>query len=695
MRGSSFKSFLIAVAAIGLACPVTSRAALITFRDGLNGYAGTVDTHLRQASPTTDASAAVFLQADMSDGGLPQHALIRFDNIVGANPGQIPANQTVNSATLVIRSTTANAQSGGTISFHRILIPWNETDTWTGSFGDNGVQADDVEAMSVADGSYLPNFADPGGNPVNTRERTLDVTAAVQAWVNGGVNYGWVLLNSSTDGYRFDSSENGIATNNPAIIVDYGSPEPAMVTTDPVNATVVERGTVSFAVTATGSLPISYQWFNGATMLTDGTACVNGNDRVVSGATTPTLTIANVQLTDAGMYHCEVSNTAPPPDSSADATLTVTPDTTPPTVLYAICGSNPNELVLAFSEPMNDSCQVIGSGSVTDPFSWIIQDIGGMSLTVAGFTNMGSFAGQTVLGITTGLPHDPTKPVQISWTAEFYDTSAGQNALPAGSVMALCYTNPVVVVPTNQIYKVEDTGTSLDAANPPFYAVAYDDSGWTKSGPGIFESERQAPPPHCRAVTDRGLQVGTCITISNLIANVNIPTTYFRTHFNYSGSPAGKVFVLEAAIDDGVIIYLNGTEIGRYQMPAGPAVYATFANATTGDGGFDTHLVAPVGGILVSGDNTLAAELHNVNATSSDLMFGLKIFELATTPPIVLAITQDSIGGTVTISWNGGGTLRSTTSITTPRPWPAVAGATSPYTIPNTGTQVFYEVSDP
>ncbi len=57
-------------------------------------------------------------------------------------------------------------------------------------------------------------------------------------------------------------------------------------------------GSVTFSAVAIGSGPFSYQWYRGGTPLVDGTA--------VSGATTPTLTVTDVQYADGGVYHIEI-----------------------------------------------------------------------------------------------------------------------------------------------------------------------------------------------------------------------------------------------------------------------------------------------------------------------------------------------------------------------------------------------------
>jgi photosystem II stability/assembly factor-like uncharacterized protein len=100
-------------------------------------------------------------------------------------------------------------------------------------------------------------------------------------------------------------------------------------------------------------------------------------------------------------------------------------------------------------------------------------------------------------------------------------------------------------------------------------------------------------------------------------------TTYFRTDFTATGSL--EELVARVRYDDGFVAYLNGTEIARVSMPAGPVTAATLASgheATTHET-FDwseaIDLVNP------DGVNTLAVEVHQSRATSSDLVWDLEL----------------------------------------------------------------------
>lgn len=107
-----------------------------------------------------------------------------------------------------------------------------------------------------------------------------------------------------------------------------------------------------------------------------------------------------------------------------------------------------------------------------------------------------------------------------------------------------------------------------------------------------------------------------------------VNTAYFRRTFTWSGT-APSSLAIEAAIDDGAVVYLNGREVKRVRMAPGTVGYATYASAN-GEGSplTVTPLSAAAPGWLVSGTNTLAVEVHQRNAASSDLSFDLRLISV-------------------------------------------------------------------
>ncbi len=163
--------------------------------------------------------------------------------------------------------------------------------------------------------------------------------------------------------------------------------------------------------------------------------------------------------------------------------------------------------------------------------------------------------------------------------------------------------SPVAVVP------LEATWRSWQAAGSPgtaWNSAAYDDTAWP-SGSALFYVETAAIP-------------GT----KNTPLTLGSTTYYFRTRFNFVGDPKGALLRLTTILDDGAIFYLNGQEIYRLGMPTGAVDQSTFAARTVGDAAQEGPQEVPALG-LRSGENVIAVEVHQVNAGSSDIVFGAAV----------------------------------------------------------------------
>ena len=82
------------------------------------------------------------------------------------------------------------------------------------------------------------------------------------------------------------------------------------------------------------------------------------------------------------------------------------------------------------------------------------------------------------------------------------------------------------------------------------------------------------------------------------------------------------------------IVYLNGEEVWRYNMPAGDVTFQTFASTSIGGAAEsrvnEYDMLSALK--LKEGKNTIAVEIHQSDLASSDLSFdfGLKIERTAT-----------------------------------------------------------------
>ncbi|WP_046513242.1 glycoside hydrolase domain-containing protein, partial [Bacillus sp. SA1-12] len=107
-------------------------------------------------------------------------------------------------------------------------------------------------------------------------------------------------------------------------------------------------------------------------------------------------------------------------------------------------------------------------------------------------------------------------------------------------------------------------------------------------------------------------------------ANNKYPAAYFRKEFEVTD--AKEIVGLMASLirDDGAVVYLNGHEIIRSNMPDGEINYETYAAETVGaERDRLTFYIDPK--YLVEGKNVLTAEVHQINGTSSDTAFELSL----------------------------------------------------------------------
>jgi secreted PhoX family phosphatase len=170
-------------------------------------------------------------------------------------------------------------------------------------------------------------------------------------------------------------------------------------------------------------------------------------------------------------------------------------------------------------------------------------------------------------------------------------------------------------VAANSEWKYLDNGTDLGTS---WTGTSFNDTTWSY-GPGKL-----------------GYSDNPATTVSyGSDPNNKYITTYFRKNINVTNLAAlTDTLKLGLLRDDGAIVYINGTEVVRSNMPAGPVDYLTWAPTIVdaGDESVYFQYLLPKT-VLTNGINTIAVEIHQRDGTSSDLGFDMSFAEYVPPTP--------------------------------------------------------------
>ena len=189
---------------------------------------------------------------------------------------------------------------------------------------------------------------------------------------------------------------------------------------------------------------------------------------------------------------------------------------------------------------------------------------------------------------------------------------------------------------TNQIVKLNDTWKYYDKGAAPvnWTSTGFNDSSWASG---------QAPLGYGMTGIKTTVSYGSD-------AENKYPTTYFRKTITLESEPTrSDVFLLNYQIDDGFIVYVNGYEAGRFQMPGGNVSFNTFASTYAGDEPL-TGTLEISSSLFKSGNNVIAVEIHNNKASSRDIFWAAEVFttlgsasdKFLSTEPVMKLSNDDS-----------------------------------------------------
>src|SRR5262245_52466347 len=164
-----------------------------------------------------------------------------------------------------------------------------------------------------------------------------------------------------------------------------------------------------------------------------------------------------------------------------------------------------------------------------------------------------------------------------------------------------------ILVPRGAVWKYFDQGIDLGTA---WRGTGFADSAWA-SGPARlgYGGDGEVTP----------VSYGPDL-------NNKYVTTYFRKSFTVTNAAAFTTLTLNLLRDDGAVVYLNGAEVRRDNLPTGTITYTNFASSVIGGTDEQSYFATTLSGsTLINGLNVLAVEVHQANTNSSDIAFDLEL----------------------------------------------------------------------
>ena len=165
-----------------------------------------------------------------------------------------------------------------------------------------------------------------------------------------------------------------------------------------------------------------------------------------------------------------------------------------------------------------------------------------------------------------------------------------------------------IVIPKDSEWRYLDTGQAQDKTN--WKEVDFDDSAWPsgKAELGYGDGDEAT-------AVERGPSPSTKYR----------NTIYFRKSFDFRPGTEAKSLFIKLLRDDGAVVYLNGEEIIRSNMPSGTIRYRTYS--TKRNPSKESRIFFPYFVDLPAfrnGKNVLAVEVHRGSRSDKDISFNLE-----------------------------------------------------------------------
>jgi len=210
----------------------------------------------------------------------------------------------------------------------------------------------------------------------------------------------------------------------------------------------------------------------------------------------------------------------------------------------------------------------------------------------------------------------------------YYTTDGSDPRLPGGmanpGATAITSTGTsTTLIATGASWKYLDNGSNQGTA---WRATSFNDTGWSSGNAKLGYGDGNET---------------TTLSFGGNSSNKHV-TTYFRKTFNVVDAASISALALELKRDDGAVVYVNGQEVVRSNMPTGNITSSTFASGAIGgdaENAFNQFTINT--SVLMTGMNTIAVEIHQSAPNSSDIGFDLRL-TATTTSSADLTINSDT-----------------------------------------------------
>jgi len=241
-----------------------------------------------------------------------------------------------------------------------------------------------------------------------------------------------------------------------------------------------------------------------------------------------------------------------------------------------------------------------------DPVSFRVEARGGTTLQYRWLKNgkpMDGPSGPDLTFITSATDHEASIAVEVVDGTSRITSQPARLTIDPG-LPGEYRTNRLVEVAHPWRYRVDGV-----LPLPQWPEVVDDRTGWATGGGVLFVEDSELPGPKTTPLPATAGKLPT--------------TAHFLTTFLNPVTNAHSIeLIASLLVDDGALVFLNGSEVQRLGLDEGAVPPTAQANRSVGNAAWEGPFPWPTNS-LRPGTNTLAVQVHQSGTASSDLVWGL------------------------------------------------------------------------